>query len=55
MFGLASDTSSQGGPAAGGTRTKTQMAIEQQTQAATWTDSADDLSGTGQDWSWCTP
>lgn len=42
-------------PDDGWIRSKTQMAIEQQTQAATWTDSADDLSGTGQDWSWCTP
>jgi hypothetical protein len=41
-------------PDDGWIRSKTQMTIEQQTQAATWTDSADDLAGTGQDWSWCT-
>lgn len=42
-------------PNSGWVRTRTQMVIEQQAKAATWTDSADDLSGTGQDWSWCTP
>jgi hypothetical protein len=42
-------------PDDGWIRSKTQMTIEQQTQAATWSDAADDLAGTGQDWSWCTP
>jgi hypothetical protein len=42
-------------PDNGWIRSKTQMTIEQQTQATSWADSADDLSGTGQSWSWCTP
>jgi hypothetical protein len=41
-------------PNGGWIRSRTQMAIEQQAQSAQWTDSADDLSGTGQDWTWCT-
>lgn len=41
-------------PGQGWIRTRTQMVIEQQTGASGWADSADDLSGTGQDWSWCT-
>lgn len=41
-------------PRSGWIRSKTQMTIEQQSKAAQWTDSADDLSGTGQDWTWCT-
>jgi hypothetical protein len=42
-------------PDHGWVRTRTQMVIEQQTAAAGWTDSADNISGTGQTWSWCTP
>ena len=41
-------------PAGGWIRSKTQMTIEQETKSAQLTDSADSLSGTGQDWSWCT-
>lgn len=41
-------------PDGGWVKTRTQMVIEQQTDAATWSNSADDISGTGQDWSWCT-
>ena len=41
-------------PDHGWVRTRTQMVIEQQTSAPSWTDTTDDVSGTGQDWSWCT-
>jgi hypothetical protein len=41
-------------PDGGWIRSKTQMSIEQETQATTWSDSEDSLGGTGQSWSWCT-
>lgn len=40
-------------PNGGWIRSKTQMSIEQITQAASWTESEDPVAGTGQDWSWC--